>query len=50
MRKFWLSNKSAKFENSGFLEFCMGINEPEAWGGDFSPKEGPNAFFEVLVS
>ena len=49
-RKFWLSNKSAKFENSDFLEFCMGINEPEACVQDFSSKEGPYASFEVLAS
>ena len=49
-RKFWRWIKSLNFENADFLKFCMGINEPEAWGGDFSPKEGPNASFEVLAS
>ena len=50
MREFWLSIKSAKFENSDFLKFCMGINEPEACVEDFSSKEGPYASFEVPAS
>ena len=37
-------------ENSDFLEFCMGIDEPTRWVEDFSSKEGPYASFEVLAS
>ena len=49
-RERFCGEKIAKFENSDFLEFCMGINEPEACVQDFSSKEGPYASFEVLAS
>ena len=49
-RESFRGEKIAKFENLDFLEFCMGINEPEACGKDFSSKEGPYASFEVLAS